>query len=97
MRLSISIKLNDEKLGEYTPNHIYEYAELIEILREHGFVHKTCMDIGFIKENANEGDAEKAIKDAVERLHWLGEAIVECECVELGEKVSFSADDLGEI
>ena len=97
MRLSISIKLDDEKLKWYTPNHIYEYAELIEILREHGFVHKTCMDHGFIKENAQENDAENAIKDAVERLHWLGDAIVECECVELGETVSLSSDDLGAI
>ncbi|MDE6667495.1 MAG: hypothetical protein K2K38_04000 [Clostridia bacterium] len=87
MKMSISIKLDEKKLKKYTPNPIYEYAELIEVLREHGFVHRNPMDIGFINEDATEELAQKAISDALERLSWLNTEgiIIECCAEEIGD------------
>lgn len=91
MRLSIHIKFNEKKLKKFSPNLIYEYAELIEIFREHGFVHRNGGDIGFINENATKEDAEKAIGDAAVRLHWVQDTVTECEISELGERRDFTS------
>ena len=87
MRISISIKLDEEKLKEHTPNPIYEYAELIDVLREFGFVHRTHMDIGFTNDDATEELAKKAIAAALKRISWLSieGLITECSVVELGD------------
>ena len=92
MKISINIKLNGKKLKKYTPNPIYEYAELIEVLREHGFVHRTSSDIGFINDDATEELAQQAISDALARLSWLNEkgVLVECFAEEVGDTISLT-------
>lgn len=92
MRISIDIKLSEKKLKKYTPNPIYEYAELIEVLREHGFVHRTSSDFGFINDDATEEHAKKAISDALARLSWLSikGLINECRIVEVGDTIDFT-------
>ncbi len=91
MRISISVKLNNRKLRKVTPNVIYEYAELVEILREHGFLHRTCLDIGFTNDNATMEDAKNTLLDAAEKLGWLEDCLVEWEAVELGETEDWTA------
>ena len=87
MRLSIQIKINEKELKKYTPNPIYEYSELIEVFREFGFVHRTPRDIGFVNADATKAYAEKAIKEAMERVDWLGidGMVTECQIWELSE------------
>ena len=71
MRISIYIKFNEDVLKEYTPNPLYEYAEMIEILRAHGFVHSKPTDMGFIKDNATVDDAKKAMSEVLENVPFL--------------------------
>lgn len=92
MKISIKIKLDDKKLKKCTPNPIYEYAELIEVLREHGFVHKSPLDFGFINDDAKEEQAKQAIADAFDRLGWLDEDLItEFRVEKIGESFEFSA------
>lgn len=92
MRISIKIKLNEKKLKKFMPNPIYQYAELIEVLREHGFVHKTPLDFGFINDDATVEQVRIAIADALEKLGWLNieGMIAEFKAVELGESVDIT-------
>ncbi len=86
MKISLSIKLDEKKLKKCMPNPIYAYAELIEVLREHGFVHQSPLDVGFINNDATEELALKALSDALDRLLWLDESMItECRVAEIGE------------
>ena len=86
MHLSLKIKIDEKKLKKISPNPIYEYAELIEVLREHGFVHQSPLDYGFINNDATEEQAKQAMADAFDRLLWLDEdMLTECRVVEVGE------------
>ena len=96
MRISIYIKFDEDVLKEYTPNPLYEYAEMIEILRAHGFVHCKPTDIGFINDDATEEDAKKAIAEVLNTVPFLDldGAITELEISEIGETVPFDFKDL---
>lgn len=87
MRISIYIKFNEDILKEYTPNPLYEYAEMIEILRAHGFVHSKPTDIGFINDNATVEDAKKAIEEVLNTVPFLDleGAMTECEISKIGK------------
>ena len=97
MRLSLNIKIDDNKLRKHTPNPIFEYAEMIEVLRAHGFVHRTPADIGFMNVNATFDDAEKAIIDVVSKVPLLAleGVIIECETIELGDTTQFNNNRFG--
>lgn len=95
MRLSLNIKIDDSKLRKHTPNPIFEYAEMIEVLRAHGFVHRTPSDIGFMNVNATFDDAEKAIVDVISKVPLLAAegVIIECETIELGDTTQFNINN----
>ena len=97
MRLSLNIKIDESKLRKHTPNPIFEYAEMIEVLRAHGFVHRTPSDIGFMNVNATFEDAEKAIVDVVNKVPLLAAegVIIECETIELGDTTHFDINKFG--
>lgn len=93
MRLSIHLKLDDKKMKKYfaIDNVIYEYAQIIEVLHEHGFVHRGPLDSGFINVNATSvEDAQTAIKDLYEKIDWFEDFVVECNCYETGEPVDIT-------
>lgn len=97
MRLSLNIKIDESKLKRHTPNPIFVYAEMIEVLRAHGFVHRTPADIGFMNVNATFEDAEKTIIDVVNRVPLLAEegVIIECETIELGDTTQYNFNNNG--
>lgn len=80
MKLSLYIELNAKKLKKVTPSPIFAYAELIEVLREHGFVHRTQMDRGFINDDSTVELVREMIDDAKERLWWLNEKDIVKDC-----------------
>ena len=97
MRLSIHLKLDDKKMKKFfaIDNVIYEIAQIIEVLHDHGFVHRGPLDSGFINKNATSyEDAENAIKDLYTQIDWFEDFVLECDYYETSEPISINLKEL---
>lgn len=94
MRVGIFLKMDERKLRNlYADNEtICEYAQIFNILHDHGFIYRGPLERGFINEKATFEDAKNAIKDLFEKLDWFDDCVLKCEYFKAPKPVDFTEE-----